>query len=183
MKELSLYILDIAQNSLEAGAKNVKIELEIDHNKDLITVVVDDDGCGMEEEFLSKVFDPFTTTRKERKVGLGLSLFKELALQCGGDVEIKSKKGIGTHVKGTFKISSVDLVPIGDIPSTIISLIVSDSNVNISFVLEADKKIFKFDTVEIKKILNDVKITESSVLNWLFEYLRENMKGIMEVQL
>ncbi|MDN5316244.1 MAG: hypothetical protein PWR08_368 [Thermoanaerobacterium sp.] len=181
MKELSLYILDIAQNSLKAGAKNVKIELDIDHSKDLLTVIVDDDGCGMEKEFLQKVFDPFTTTRKERKVGLGLSLFKELAQQCGGDAKIESKKGIGTHVEGTFKISSVDLIPIGDIPSTIISLIISDSDVNISFVLKVDEKIFKFDTVEIKKVLDGVKISEPSVLKWLREYLIENLKYVMEV--
>ncbi|WHE07836.1 ATP-binding protein [Thermoanaerobacterium thermosaccharolyticum] len=181
MKELSLYILDIAQNSLKAGAKNVKIELDIDHSKDLLTVIVDDDGCGMEKEFLQKVFDPFTTTRKERKVGLGLSLFKELAQQCGGDAKIESKKGIGTHVEGTFKISSVDLIPIGDIPSTIISLIISDSDVNISFVLKVDEKIFKFDTVEIKKVLDGVKISEPSVLKWLREYLIENLKCVMEV--
>jgi len=181
MKELSLYILDIAQNSLKAGAKNVKIELDIDHSKDLLTVIVDDDGCGMEKEFLQKVFDPFTTTRKERKVGLGLSLFKELAQQCGGDAKIKSKKGIGTHVEGTFKISSVDLIPIGDIPSTIISLIISDSEVNILFVIKVDEKIFKFDTVEIKKVLDGVKISEPSVLKWLREYLTENLKCVMEV--
>ena len=180
MKQLSLYILDIAQNSLKAGAKNVKIELDIDHSKDLLTVIVDDDGCGMEKEFLQKVFDPFTTTRKERKVGLGLSLFKELAQQCGGDAKIESKKGIGTHVEGTFKISSVDLIPIGDIPSTIISLIISDSDVNISFVLKVDEKIFKFDTVEIKKVLDGVKISEPSVLKWLREYLIENLKCVME---
>lgn len=181
MKELSLYILDIAQNSLKAGAKNLKIELDIDHNCDLLTVIVDDDGCGMEEDFLAKVFDPFTTTRKERKIGLGLSLFKELAMQCGGDVEVMSKKGIGTHVKGTFKISSVDLVPIGDIPSTIVSLIVSDSDVNLSFVLKVDEKIFRFSTDEVKKVLDGVNITESSVLNWLLEYLGENMRNVMEV--
>ncbi|SNX55137.1 ATP-binding protein [Thermoanaerobacterium sp. RBIITD] len=181
MKELALYILDIAQNSINAGAKNIEIEMNIDHKKDLLSIVINDDGCGMDKDFLNKVFDPFTTTRKERRVGLGLPLFKELAEQCGGNVVIKSSKGIGTCCTATFKLSSIDLVPLGDLPSTIISIIISDNSVDIVYTFKVDGKSFKFDTKEIRKILKNVKITEISVLNWILEYLKDNMKKIMEV--
>ncbi|MBP2072677.1 MULTISPECIES: ATP-binding protein [Thermoanaerobacterium] len=181
MKELSLYILDIAQNSIKAGAKNISIKLEIDHKKDFMRLSIEDDGCGMDEELLEKAFDPFTTTRKERKVGLGLPFFKELALQCGGDAKIKSQKGVGTYVEGTFKLSSIDLIPIGDIPSTLISLIVSDSDVDVLFEIISDGRKFSFNTLDIKKLLNGVKITEPSVLQWLIEYLEENINCVMEV--
>ncbi|MGJ7044102.1 ATP-binding protein [Thermoanaerobacterium thermosulfurigenes] len=181
MKELSLYILDIAQNSIKAGAKNISIKLEIDHKKDFMRLSIEDDGCGMDEELLEKAFDPFTTTRKERKVGLGLPFFRELAVQCGGDVKIRSQKGVGTCVEGTFKLSSIDLIPIGDMPSTIVSLIVSDSDADILFEIISDGRKFSFNTFDIKKLLNGVKITEPSVLQWLIEYLEENINCVMEV--
>ncbi|MGB9809256.1 MAG: ATP-binding protein, partial [Caldanaerobacter sp.] len=91
MKELALYILDLAQNSIRAGAKNIEIKIEEELHKDLLTVSIEDDGCGMKKELLEKVTSPFVTTRKERRVGLGIPFFKELTEECEGTFEIFSE--------------------------------------------------------------------------------------------
>ncbi|ADH60602.1 histidine kinase [Thermoanaerobacter mathranii subsp. mathranii str. A3] len=182
MKELALYILDLSQNSIRAGAKNICIEINIDTSKDMLKVSIEDDGCGMKEELLKKVTDPFVTTRKERKVGLGIPLFKELVQQCEGNFEIFSEEGKGTKIMGTFKLSSVDLVPLGDIASTIVSVILSAPEVDIVYKYNKDNHEFLFDTKELKKILKGVNINDIKVLNWIKEYINENMKGDMEVE-
>lgn len=181
MKDLSLYVLDIAMNSINADAKSLQIIIDIKHSKDLMTISIIDDGCGIDGKLLKVIFDPFTTTRKERRVGLGLSLFKEIANQCDGDVHVTSKLGAGTSVIGTFKTSSIDLPPIGNMAHTIVSLIIANKNLNLTFNLKVDDKNFSFDTTKIKKILGDVNMTEISILHWISEYLKENIETIMEV--
>lgn len=181
MKELSLYILDLSQNSLRAGAKNLYIELSIDNSKDVLSVRIEDDGCGMNEELLKSALNPFTTTRKERKVGLGLPLFKELTELCSGTFNISSDEGKGTKLVGTFKLSSIDLVPIGDMSATIISLILSAPEVDIVYRCKKNSCEFLFDTKELRRILKDVKLNDITVLNWIKEYISENMKKVLEV--
>lgn len=181
MKELALYILDLSQNSIRAGAKNIYIEINIDTSKDMLKVSIEDDGCGMNEKFLKKVTDPFITTRKERKVGLGIPLFKELAQLCEGNFEIFSEEGKGTKIIATFKLSSIDLVPIGDMASTIVSLILSAPEVDIVYKYSKDGYEFLFDTKELRKVLKEVSLNDIKVVNWIKEYVKENMKGDMEV--
>ncbi|HHW56927.1 MAG TPA: ATP-binding protein [Clostridia bacterium] len=176
MKELALYILDLAQNSIRAEAKNIYIEINIDTSKDMLKVCIEDDGCGMNEELLKKVVDPFVTTRKERKVGLGIPFFKELVEQCGGKFEIFSEEGKGTKIRGTFKLSSIDLIPIGDMSSTIVSLILSDPEIDIVYRFKKDEYEFLFDTKQFRKVLKEVSLNEISVLNWIREYVKENME-------
>ena len=84
MKELSLSILDIAQNSFTAGASLTEILITEEGNRFIIQVK--DDGCGMSEETLNKVSNPFYTTRTTRKVGLGIPLFRLAAEQTGGHI-------------------------------------------------------------------------------------------------
>lgn len=104
MLELSLHILDIANNSVKAGAKLVKIAVEENLLKDILRIQIDDNGCGMDADFLKEVLDPFRTTRTTRKVGMGLSLFRAAARQTGGDLTISSQKGVGTSVSAWFAI-------------------------------------------------------------------------------
>lgn len=181
MKELALYILDLSQNSLRAGAKNLYIELSIDNSKDMLSVCIEDDGCGMSEKLLKSAIDPFTTTRKERRVGLGLPLFKELTELCSGTFNISSEVGKGTKLVGTFKLSSIDLVPIGDMSATIVSLILSSPDVDIVYRCRKDSYEFLFNTKELRRILKDVKLSDIMVLNWIKEYISENMKKVLEV--
>ena len=176
MKELALYILDLAQNSVRAGAKNVEIEIEENPQEDLLTVYVKDDGCGMKKEFLEKVISPFVTTRKERRVGLGIPLFKELTEECEGTFEIFSEEGKGTRIKGTFKLSSVNLIPIGDIASTIVSLIMSAPQIDIVYRFKKGSREFEFDTKKIREVLKDVNLNDVRVLSWIREYVEEGMK-------
>ncbi len=109
MEELSLHLLDLIQNSVKAGA--IPISIIISEKANWLTIILEDDGCGMSEEFLQKVDSPFTTTRTTRKVGLGIPLFKQAALMAGGDFSITSKPGVGTRLKATFELDNIDREP------------------------------------------------------------------------
>ena len=123
MKELSLHILDIAENSISAGAKNIEIKIIEDTQADLLQITVQDDGKGMDAETAALLTDPFYTTRTTRKVGLGLPLFKEAAVACNGSMQISSKPGLGTNVVISFQFSHIDRMPLGDLSGTILTLI------------------------------------------------------------
>ena len=124
MTEISLNILDVAENSTRAGASLVSITVSADTKADRLTVVIEDDGCGMTEEQLARVTDPFFTTRTTRKVGLGVPFFKEAAELTGGSFAIQSEPGKGTSVTAVFVLSSIDRMPLGDISATIHNLVV-----------------------------------------------------------
>ncbi|MDR1093080.1 MAG: ATP-binding protein, partial [Clostridiales bacterium] len=134
MRELSLHILDIVQNSIGAGAKTVRIGVAADTARDCLTIIIADDGKGMTKEFAENVTDPFTTTRTTRKVGMGLALFKAAAEDSGGSLKIESELGKGTTVTAVFGLSSIDRVPLGDLAGTMITLIRGAPDVD--YVLE-----------------------------------------------
>ena len=119
MKEISLNILDVAQNSLRANATEINILVFFDTAADRLTVSIKDNGCGMSQEFVSRVLDPFTTTRTTRRVGLGLPLFRQSALEAGGDFSIESREGKGTEVAAWFRTSHIDRMPLGDLAGTV----------------------------------------------------------------
>ena len=148
MEDLSLHILDIAENSISASAKRVEIRIDEDEAKDLLTIEIKDDGKGMDEETLHKALDPFFTTRTTRRVGLGLSLLAQAAREADGNLVLDSRNGQGTTVKATFGFSHLDRKPMGDIDETIRTLVVG--NPGIDFVYEHKKKdsIYRFDTRE-----------------------------------
>lgn len=127
MENLSLHILDIVENSIRAGAKNILIEIVEDKKKDLLTVRINDDGMGMDECILKGVLDPFFTTKSGKRVGLGLSLLSQASELAEGKLTIDSKKREGTRVKATFKLSHPDIKPMGDMIETIAVLIASRS--------------------------------------------------------
>ena len=181
MTEISLHILDIAQNSVKAKAKNIGIEICEDIENDIFSVVISDDGSGMDEEFLKNVTDPFKTTRTTRKVGMGLSLFKTAAEVTGGSFDITSKLGVGTRVTAKFVHSSIDRQPLGDIASTITTLIGSDENIDYKYTHIYNGEKFEFDTVMIKEVMQGVSLNTPEVLSWIDEYINEGLKSIMEV--
>lgn len=181
MTEISLHILDIAQNSVKAKAKNIGIEICEDIEKDVFSVVISDDGSGMDEEFLKNVTDPFRTTRTTRRVGMGLSLFKNAAELTGGSFEITSKLGVGTRVTARFVHSSIDRQPLGDIASTITTLIGSDENIDYKYTHIYNGEKFEFDTVMIKEVMQGVSLNTPEVLLWIEEYINEGLKSITEV--
>ena len=175
MRELSLNILDIAENSFKAKAK--KVEIFVIANEDFLTITVKDDGCGMEEEFLKRVTDPFTTTRTTRKVGMGIPLIKMQSELCEGKFSIESKKGVGTTLTASFKTNHIDRPPLGDIAETIVSLIADLKGTELSFFFSAFGEEFSLSTEEIKEQLGDeIPIDSPEILIFIRDLIKENIK-------
>ena len=174
MTEISLNILDVAENSTRAGAYLVTITVSADTAADRLTVIIDDDGCGMTEEQVAHVTDPFFTTRTTRKVGLGVPFFKYAAESTGGSFTIQSQPGVGTTVTAVFVLSHIDRMPLGDISSTIHTLVVYHPDTDFRYIYEYDGKSFTLDTREFREILGDVPFDTPEISSYIMEYLTEN---------
>ena len=174
MRELSLNILDIAQNSISASASLITIEVSENTTDNTLLIGIYDNGKGMSEEQVKSVIDPFFTTRTTRKVGMGIPLFKMAAEQTGGSLEIKSELGVGTDVKAYFKTDSVDFTPLGDVASTIQMLITMNTDRDFVYKHTVNEKEFVCDTREIKEILGDVPLDTYEVSQWLKDFITEN---------
>ena len=174
MKELSLNILDIAKNSVKAGAKNIDISLI--ESGDVRTLAIKDDGCGMSPEFVATVTDPFTTTRTTRKVGMGIPLLKLAAEQAGGSLKIESSQGEdhGTTVTATFHMSDVDCVPVGDVAGTMATLIQGSPDIDFHFYYKKASGELELSTKEMREVLGDVPLNTPEVLVWVTDTLRES---------
>lgn len=146
MEDLSLHILDIVENSVSAGATRVEILIAEDPEGDLLTVEINDDGRGMDEETVKKVRDPFFTTRTTRRVGLGIPLLAAAAREAEGDLSIDSQEGQGTRIRATFRYSHIDRKPLGDIQETLKALIVANPDVEFFFEHRAGDQVSRFDT-------------------------------------
>ena len=151
MEDLSLHILDVAENSISASAKRIEIRIYEDQAKDLLTIEIKDDGIGMDEQTLQKVLDPFFTTRKTRKVGLGLSLLAQASQESGGRIELSSEPGKGTRIKAIFRLSHPDCKPIGDIHETIRTLVAGHLGIDFLYEHKKNGSVYCFDTRETGK--------------------------------
>ncbi|WIF94409.1 sensor histidine kinase [Caminicella sporogenes] len=180
MKELSMHILDIAQNSISANASLIEIIIDEDIEKDILTIIIKDNGKGMNEEILKRVTNPFYTSRTTRKVGLGIPMFKAAAEACSGFFEIKSKIGEGTTVKAVFKYSHIDRAPLGNMVDTLLTLILSNPNIDFIYVHKKNNKSYILNTKEIKEILGEVPINNIDVLKWIKDNLKEGLKDLNE---
>ena len=179
MKELSLNILDVAKNSVSAGASLIEIILDEDADG-MLTLKINDNGCGMSEETLRGVTDPFYTTRKTRKVGLGLPLLKMAAEQTGGGLKIVSSDKVGesgTRLEATFDTKSIDFMPIGDIVSTVCILIAGSPEIDFEFSDVSPKRSISLKTAELRAVLGDVSLAEPEVQMWIKEYLEEQYRS------
>lgn len=180
MRELSLNVLDIAQNSIYAGATLIEIDINENFNSGITIIKIMDNGKGMTDKQVDSVKDPFYTTRKTRKVGLGIPFFTMAAEMTGGNLEINSSLGIGTTITATFINSNIDMIPIGDINSTISILIKCNPSLDFIFRRTVNGNHFVLDTREIKKILGeDVPINNSDVSIWINDFLKENSENIL----
>ena len=177
MKELSLNILDIAQNSVKAKA--TKVEILLDETAELLTVAIRDDGCGMDPDFLAAVTDPFTTTRTTRNVGLGIPLFKLASEQTGGSFSISSRDekrfplDHGTETKASFYKTNIDYTPLGDVISTVTVLIQGAPEIRWIYRHSLPGGEVSLDTDELKAVLGDVPLSEPEVIAWIASYLEE----------
>ena len=178
MPEISLNILDVAENSVKAGAKLVELTVAADFAENKLTVIISDDGCGMTKEQVEAVIDPFYTTRTTRKVGLGVPFFKLAAESSGGSFDIQSEKGRGTVVTAVFMLDSIDRMPLGDMVSTVHTLVTMHENMDFVYRYCVDEREFTLDTREFREILGDVSFTEPDVSNYIRDYLRENTQEV-----
>ena len=178
MKDLSLHILDILQNSITAGAKLIRLEIEEVPVKDNYSIKFTDDGKGMEANMTQQATDPFFTTRTTRKVGLGLSLLKQNAERTGGYLMISSTPGVGTEVKACFGYSHIDRLPTGDIAGTLALTASSYPAIDFIYRHTTPKGSFVFDTTEIKETLEEVPINDPQVIAFMKNLIRENLEEI-----
>jgi anti-sigma regulatory factor (Ser/Thr protein kinase) len=174
LQELSLHVLDLAYNAVEAGARHVAIEVIEDRAADRLTVAVSDDGRGMDEATVRQVADPFYTSRKTRRVGLGLSLLKEAAEAAGGGMRIRSTPGRGTTVEATFQLSHVDRAPLGDLSGTVLVLIVGQPEVAFRYRHLVGGREFEFDGEAYRDTLGTLSPQHPAALRWLRSALSQD---------
>lgn len=178
MKDLSLHILDIVQNSIRAKAKLIRIEITERPGEDQLIITITDDGVGMSPEQLKQAIDPFYTSRTTRKVGLGLSLLKQNAEMTNGSFHIESDPGVGTKVKVVFGMNHLDRPIMGDLTGTLLLLICSSEEVDYVFKHQTPMGEFELDTRIIRQTLENVSITHPDVRAFLKEMLRGNLEQI-----
>lgn len=176
MKEISLHILDIAQNSISAGASRIQIIIDEQIKNNLLKIVIEDNGHGIEKGLLEKITDPFTTTRTTRKVGLGIPLFKEAAEEAGGYFSIKSQAGVGTIVEAVFRYHHIDRQPLGDMAQTMAILILGNSKIDFIYLHKREDSEFTLETTQIRKILGDtVSLDNIDVITWIKDFIKEGL--------
>ena len=173
MPEIALNVLDVAENSVRANATLVEIEVIVSRPKDLLSVRIKDNGCGMTKEQLEKVEDPFFTTRSTRKVGLGVPFYKQAALAAGGEFYIHSTVGEGTETFASFQLSNIDRMPLGDINGTIHTLVVYNEQLDFVYHYVFDDADFTLDTREFREILGDISFKEPEIAQYIKDYLSE----------
>ena len=178
MIELALHILDIAENSSRADATLIEITLNEDQTDDILSLEIKDNGKGMDEDTMKKAMDPFYTTKKVRRVGLGLPMLEQAAITAGGRFFIESTPGKGTRVFAQFQHSDIDRQPLGDIPGCIVALIVGNPEIDILYIHKKNGREYTLDTAEIRSALGGVPLNHMEVIN----VIRENIiEGLAEL--
>lgn len=173
-------LLDVAENSVAAGAKLVRIELSVDEEARRLRLAIIDDGKGMDPELAKRVTDPFCTSRTSRKVGLGLPFLKMAAELTGGQLTLESEAGKGTAVTALFCTDHIDMPPLGDVAASVAGLIQCNPHIDFVFALTGPGGRFCADTREMREILGGVSLAEPEVALWLREYLAENIREILK---
>lgn len=136
MEDLSLHVMDIVENSIRSGASEVAVILIESSGADgqrWLVLTIDDDGKGMSDEEIARSLDPFYTSKEGKRVGLGLPLFRQSAVESGGSLIVESKPGAGTRVKAEFGLDHPDMKPLGDMEETVKLLRMFHPEVRFSF--------------------------------------------------
>jgi anti-sigma regulatory factor (Ser/Thr protein kinase) len=178
MLELALHILDIAENSVRAGAKTVFIDITENRRMDRLEIEIRDDGAGMDEATLKKAMDPFYTSKKVRRVGLGLPMLKEAATRAEGSFSIDSQVGVGTRVAVGFRLSHIDRQPLGDLTGAFMALLAGNADVDFVCRHECEGRVFILDTREIRREIGDIPLNHVEILKFIRQHLTEGLKEI-----
>lgn len=179
MQDLSLHILDVAENGIQAGASLIRIEVDEDTRTDILQITIEDNGRGMDSAFLANVLDPFVTTRTTRKVGLGLSLFQQTAQEAGGDLTITSTQGVGTTVHVTMSHSHIDRKPMGDMADTVTTLIEGNPDVDVVYVHRKNGNEYVLDTRELRAELEDIPLNHPQVARLIHDNVESSLNELM----
>ncbi len=178
MKEISLHILDIIQNSIAAEADKITVSIEEMTDRDSLSIEIADNGKGMDPETLARASDPFMTTRKTRKVGLGLSMFKAGVEACNGHFAVRSQIGMGTRVSAVYQLSHIDRPPLGNMTETLLTVVLCNPDIDFEYNHRVGKAAFSFSTQEVKERLGDVPLSYPDVIEWLEGYLNEGINSL-----
>jgi anti-sigma regulatory factor (Ser/Thr protein kinase) len=178
LKEIALHILDIAENSIAAGANRVEITVEENLAGNRIHISVQDDGRGIDEQTLAHITDPFMTSRTTRVAGLGIPFFKAAAEACNGGLQIASTSGKGTRLEAEFERDHIDRMPLGDLAGTLLTLVVGFPEAHWLFHYRIDGQAFTFDNEPLKKELGDIPLTEPSILRFIREILKDGISSV-----
>lgn len=178
MKDLASHIMDIVQNSVRAEATTIGIHITEDHEKDIFSIEIEDNGTGMDEITLNKVRDPFFTSRTVRKVGLGIPLLQQNAERTGGQVIITSCLGKGTVIKAVFGHAHIDRPPLGNVAETLSLLIASNPNIHFIYEHTTQTGVYKLDTEELKQVLDEIPVSHPDIMMAIQDMIRENLKEI-----
>jgi anti-sigma regulatory factor (Ser/Thr protein kinase) len=184
MRELSLHILDVVENAIEAGAHHVDLIVVEDLDGDRLRILARDDGRGMDAETVKQARNPFFTTRTTRHVGLGIPLFAAAAERCAGALTINSTPGKGTRIEATFQHSHVDRAPLGDMPGTLMCILMREQDLDVHYthrvVQHGSECAFELDTAQIKQALGDVPLYLPNVRHWLSEFIAQGEQQLRE---
>jgi hypothetical protein len=178
MKELALNILDIVQNSIRAKARQIEILIEESEFRNLLRIMISDDGIGIPPEMLANVVDPYITSRTKRRVGMGLAFLKQHAEFAGGRLKIDSREGKGTKVDACFLLNHIDRQPMGDISGVVKILIVANPLIEFLFKYKTDNGEYEIDSREIKELFEVKDLTDNNLMNDVRNMIMENLKNI-----
>lgn len=173
MNTLTFHITDIASNSVRAGATRISLEITI--HEDHTTVRITDNGCGMDAETVSRITNPFYTTRITRKVGLGIPFLIQNAEQTGGHVSITSEPGKGTAVTACFITSNIDCPPMGDLPGTVAMLISGNPGINVCFSYRKEELLFEISSEDLQSVFEDIPLSHPKVILAIREMIAANL--------
>ena len=178
MKTLSDHILDIIQNSVKAEATLIEIMVDFNKNKDLCTLKITDNGCGMNKKTLEQATNPFFTTRITRKVGLGLSLLKQNAEMANGNFSIVSKPGKGTSVLTNFQLSHIDRPELGDVWNTIYLSLLGNENIELKYIHKTEKGSFELSSTEIRENVEGISLQQKEIREAITDFIKNSIKEI-----
>jgi hypothetical protein len=180
MEDLSLHILDIAENSINAGARSISIMIDENVNEDRLIVEIKDDGKGMNAEAAERATDPFYTTRNTRRIGLGLPLLKEAAEMANGKLEIRSIPNVGTNIRATFQLSHIDRKPFGDMAETITALLAREHQVKVQYRHSRGGRTVTFDSEHVENQLGDILLNSVEALSFVYSYLEREESSLVQ---
>lgn len=181
MEDLSLHILDIAENSITAGASKIQIKITEDIEKNLLRIEITDNGRGMDEETIKMAYDPFFTTKTTRRVGLGIPLIAQAARESMGNISIMSKSGEGTTITANFQYNHIDRKPAGDIAKTLTVLIAANPEIDFIYEHRRNDSTYHMDTIEIKTNLGDVPINDPKVIKFIKDDISKWLNNTKDV--